>query len=298
MTKPELVTVRLVGLPVAIYARADRHMDALQREFDLIRRAQPGQQAVPHRLLELIDELVTWSGGAGERARDEMQEAVREGRESVDLEYLVRPETAHAAERLDELLDEAHDYCRAGTHLLTLATPPDALAYRRWSLGQFVAQIGGDLPVPWPVWLAEHPLEGGADDGGVAAPTEAFADLSLPVRWVVEGPAGQPTLRPTDDLDLSTAPELRDAVSKLHSAGAEEVTVDLGAVGFMDSVGISVLISAHSRLSADQAHLVLLVPPRLRHVLEVAGLEGLLDIRHVDERPPAAGGAGPEGSQS
>ncbi len=53
-------------------------------------------------------------------------------------------------------MDEADDYCRAGQHLLTLVTPPEALAFRRWYLGEFVRQIAGEQPRPWTDWRAEN----------------------------------------------------------------------------------------------------------------------------------------------
>ena len=50
------------------------------------------------------------------------------------------------------MLDEADRYCRQGRHLLTLATPDDLLAYRRWYLREIAEQLAGAAPVPWPVY--------------------------------------------------------------------------------------------------------------------------------------------------
>ena len=49
---------------------------------------------------------------------------------------------------LTGLLEEADDYCRRG-ELLTLATPPELVAFRNWYLGQVVEQIDGRPPTPW-----------------------------------------------------------------------------------------------------------------------------------------------------
>jgi hypothetical protein len=46
------------------------------------------------------------------------------------------------------MLNRADDYCRQGA-LLTLATPDDLVAFRRWYLGEFRAQINGARPTPW-----------------------------------------------------------------------------------------------------------------------------------------------------
>jgi hypothetical protein len=48
------------------------------------------------------------------------------------------------------MLDEADEYCRRGEHLLTLETPPELVRFRRWYLQEFVNQIAGAAPEPWP----------------------------------------------------------------------------------------------------------------------------------------------------
>ena len=48
------------------------------------------------------------------------------------------------------MLDEADEYCRRGDHLLTLATPPEELRFRRWFISEFVDQVNGAPPTPWP----------------------------------------------------------------------------------------------------------------------------------------------------
>ncbi len=58
------------------------------------------------------------------------------------------PEVAAAARRLGDLLDEADEFCRSG-HLLTVATQPESVAFRRWYLGEFQRQIDGHPPGPW-----------------------------------------------------------------------------------------------------------------------------------------------------
>jgi uncharacterized protein YfaT (DUF1175 family) len=49
------------------------------------------------------------------------------------------------------MLDEADEYCRAGHHLLTLATPEELRVFRSWYLGQVAAQLSGAPAEPWPV---------------------------------------------------------------------------------------------------------------------------------------------------
>lgn len=64
------------------------------------------------------------------------------------------PEVAEGALALDDLLTEADKYCRAGQHLLTLAAESDVTRYRQWYLQEFVRQVAGGPPLPWPAATA------------------------------------------------------------------------------------------------------------------------------------------------
>jgi hypothetical protein len=157
VTGAALREVRLIGFPLGLYARSTEHHEELMREFQLLAidppTSTPGHE-VPRRLLDLIAELNSDYAGfsAGpEAARDA---AAARGDESVDLSYQVPEAVAAACERLDALLEEADEFCRAGDRLLTLATPPDAVALRRWYLGEFSAQLAGREPTPWPAYAA------------------------------------------------------------------------------------------------------------------------------------------------
>jgi len=73
-----------------------------------------------------------------------------------DLAYAVPGAAAQASQTLGDMLDEADDFAREGTHLLTLAADPDVVTFRWWYLRQFIDQVAGDEPVPWPAYEAEH----------------------------------------------------------------------------------------------------------------------------------------------
>ena len=146
-----LVTVRLLELPVDVYARAREHTDELMREFTFIRAqsADPEGTSVPAKLLGLVDELTGRYSGFTAGTQAELESAVADGTSTIDLEYVVPPDVAAACIHLGELLDAADDYCRGGEVLLTLATPDDLVAYRRWFLREFVRQTSGEAPIPW-----------------------------------------------------------------------------------------------------------------------------------------------------
>ena len=79
------------------------------------------------------------------------------------------------------------------------------------------------------------------------------------------------------DLDSHTAPRLDAAVQSLGADG--EVTIDLSRVGFIDSSGLRVLITAHTLLCDRGQRLVLLSPSSA--VVRLFEITGLTDHLHV-----------------
>ena len=146
----ELVEVRLVGLPVQVWADTQEHTDGLLREFALLRAGDEQTHDVPAKLLALVDDLEQRYAGTNEEQRTALFDAAAAGETSLDLSYFTPPAAAQACIDLDRMLDAADDYCRRGEHLLTLATPAEQVAFRKWYLSEFVAQLGGAAPTPWP----------------------------------------------------------------------------------------------------------------------------------------------------
>lgn len=165
-----LVTVRLLDLPVRVFAETQQHSDELIRELTHIAHqiAASGEAggtdvaAVPHtsrelpaRLVALVEELNAGYSAFTAQQEQQLDDAVAAGELSIsELVYLVPPAAAGAARHLGAMLDEADDFCRAGRHLLTLAPQPDLVAFRRWYLSEFENQIAGRAPTPWPQYAA------------------------------------------------------------------------------------------------------------------------------------------------
>jgi hypothetical protein len=148
----QLRDVWMLSFPLDVYLRAQEHADGLIREFSLIaqHRAAGNAVDVPTRLLSIVNELSARYGTANSEADAERDDAIERGQHSVDLHYRVPAAAASAISHLGAVFDEADNYCRAGRHLLSLATPPESLEFRRWFLGEFVGQIAGAPPKPWP----------------------------------------------------------------------------------------------------------------------------------------------------
>jgi hypothetical protein len=153
----DLVAVELRALPVALFVRATEHTDGLLREFALI-QADPA--SAPGRVLALSMETRERFREFTAAPSSSLAAAVERGDAAVDLVYHVPRAAGEASRRLDAILDEAGEYCRT-EQLLTVDAPDDVVAFRRWFLGEFVAQIGGAPPTPWPEWIAaDRPVSG------------------------------------------------------------------------------------------------------------------------------------------
>lgn len=149
--RDDLVTVRIVDLPVPLHVRATEHSEGLRREFQLLHEytAQTGTATVPRRLLDLVDALRSSYSGFTTAQEDELEAAIASGKDQLSLTFDVPADAADAARALGAMLEEADDFCREGQHLLTLAAPDEVVAYRRWYLSQFIEQIAGAAPTPW-----------------------------------------------------------------------------------------------------------------------------------------------------
>jgi hypothetical protein len=151
-TPAGLVEVRLLGLALADYAHSAAHHDALFREFALVLGGETGRDDdVPRRLLAVMKELSDRFSGFTAAPQGELQAALEQGEDAVDVTFHVPAEVKDAALRLGDLLAAADEYCRSGD-LLTTAPPPGAVRFRNWYLHEFVAQIDGEPPTPWPAF--------------------------------------------------------------------------------------------------------------------------------------------------
>jgi anti-sigma B factor antagonist len=77
----------------------------------------------------------------------------------------------------------------------------------------------------------------------------------------------------TGELDMATAPDLRERLVLATEGGATAVVVDLRGVKFMDSLGLAAILHARSRLGETGRLAVVLARDSYPHlVFETAGL--------------------------
>lgn len=90
---------------------------------------------------------------------------------------------------------------------------------------------------------------------------------------------GVPVVTVRGEVDFGTAPRLRELLVSTAMEGNHQVVVDLGAVEFLDSTGLGVLVGALKRyrtLGGD-LHLVISTS-RIRSVFELTGLTNAFSI--------------------
>ena len=90
----------------------------------------------------------------------------------------------------------------------------------------------------------------------------------------VEEGAGGTTVRPRGELDMATQGELR-AVLEQHAAGP--VTLDLGALQFLDTSGLRLILeTAETARRTGASFVVLRGGPAVMRLFDVAGVTELL----------------------
>src|ERR1700761_326663 len=90
----------------------------------------------------------------------------------------------------------------------------------------------------------------------------------------IVGPVGDcAVLRATGEVDVYSAPMLRERIRELAAKGAVHLIADLSQVDFLDSSGLGVLVGGLKRLREDGGSLALVVSTsRILRVFQITGL--------------------------
>jgi anti-sigma B factor antagonist len=108
------------------------------------------------------------------------------------------------------------------------------------------------------------------------------ATLDEPGGFIVSATTFEPSgvlLSVSGELDIATAPLLRERLSTAIGGGIRRLVLDLCPVSFMDSVAVAAILHARRDLGDDGRMAVACAPdsyPRL--VFEIAGLPACLDL--------------------
>jgi anti-sigma B factor antagonist len=75
------------------------------------------------------------------------------------------------------------------------------------------------------------------------------------------------------EIDVYTAPKLRDQITELVSGGSYNIVIDLEAVEFLDSTGLGVLVGGLKKVRAHDGSLELICSQeRLLKIFRITGL--------------------------
>ena len=100
-----------------------------------------------------------------------------------------------------------------------------------------------------------------------------------------------PVIQLEGEVDVYTAPQLKQQMIALLEGGARQVVVDLTQVEYLDSTALGVLIGGLKRLREIDGNLALVCPsPRIRRVFEITGLDKIFDMFNAVEEAQSSAG--------
>ena len=131
---------------------------------------------------------------------------------------------------------------------------------------------------------------------GIRAPSmserPAARDDDNEFRVDVETSNGPAVVVVAGELDLYTAPELRERLARVDEGGAERVVLDLSQVTLVDSMALGVLLGAKKRLATHAGSLDLVVSkPDIRRIFEITMLDRVFTLYASRDEALQAGGA-------
>lgn len=148
---PATNCVRLVGFPVVLGEQQSERSQELMRELRLLligRDRGDISLREPSALLDLTQDFVSAYSHALAGATAERQEAQIRGEASIDVEYPLHQGSRELLIRYAAAMEDMDDYCRSDT-VMTLPSPPEMVALRRWIVEEFIRQYDGLPPRPW-----------------------------------------------------------------------------------------------------------------------------------------------------
>lgn len=100
---------------------------------------------------------------------------------------------------------------------------------------------------------------------------------------------GWTVLAVTGELDVATAPRVRQEAVRLASEGARKLVLDLSGVSFLDSTGLGVIVGILKRVRTHGGELALAgAEPQVRKVFEITRMTDILPLHDTVEAAIAA----------
>ncbi len=104
-------------------------------------------------------------------------------------------------------------------------------------------------------------------------------DLSLETRQV----DGHTIVAVGGEIDVYTAPKLRDKITELVNAGNHSLIIDMEKVEFLDSTGLGVLVGGLKKIRAQDGTMSLVCSQdRLLKIFRITGLAKVFTIHSTE----------------
>ncbi|HEV3226643.1 MAG TPA: STAS domain-containing protein [Acidimicrobiales bacterium] len=102
---------------------------------------------------------------------------------------------------------------------------------------------------------------------------------------IVREQDGWTVLAVSGEIDIATAPSLRERLHSLLAEDQHRLVIDLDDVGFLDSTALGVMVGALKRARTDGGEVrIVCTQPRVRKVFEITRLDTAFDLfDSVDE---------------
>lgn len=94
-----------------------------------------------------------------------------------------------------------------------------------------------------------------------------------------------PVVSVSGEVDVYSAPELKESLAKLRQSGAHSIVVDLTEVAFLDSTGLGALVEARAATTDAGGSLAIVCnQERILKLFAITGLDGVFSIhKSLDE---------------
>ena len=88
-----------------------------------------------------------------------------------------------------------------------------------------------------------------------------------------------PVIAVSGEIDVATAPQLRECLHRVIAQGESTIVLDLLGVTFLDSTALGVLVGALKRCREDGGDLhIVVADPRIMKIFEITGLTNVFTI--------------------
>jgi anti-sigma B factor antagonist len=123
----------------------------------------------------------------------------------------------------------------------------------------------------------------------VPAPDRELRSAPVDLTITTREAEGRTVVSVAGEIDVYTAPRLREEITELVAAGTYDLVIDMSAVEFLDSTGLGVLVGGLKKVRAHDGSLPLVCnQDRLLKIFRITGLAKVFVIHDTAEAALAA----------